>query len=103
MEIVNQERVVEYLEELQCKEDTNDCYAAALGGETLTRNPHLDEVIPCLGILESFIVVGCYMQHFLGCVFLRIFQRKRVIGCLGIMVIAKSIYCCYSNFVYKFF
>ena len=24
------------------QEDTNDCYAAALGEETLTRNPHLD-------------------------------------------------------------
>nr|XP_023914310.1 acetyl-coenzyme A carboxylase carboxyl transferase subunit alpha, chloroplastic-like [Quercus suber] len=42
METLNQERLVEYLKELQLKEDTNDYYAATLGGETLTRNPHLD-------------------------------------------------------------
>ena len=59
-------------------------------------------VIPCLGILESSLLLDV-MQHFLGCVFLQIFQHKRVIGCLGIMVMAKSIYCCYSNFAYKFF
>ena len=71
-ETVNQERLVEYLEELQHKEDTNDCYAAALGGETLTRNTHLDEVIPCLGILESFIVVGCYTAFYRLCFFVNI-------------------------------
>ena len=42
METVNQERLVEYLEELKLKEDTNNRYAAALGGETLTWNPHLE-------------------------------------------------------------
>ncbi|EOY00393.1 Transcription factor bHLH14 [Theobroma cacao] len=37
---VNQERLAEYLGELQRKEDTNDRYVAALRGETLTRNPY---------------------------------------------------------------
>ena len=72
LETVNQERLVEYLEELQRKEDTNDCYAASLGGETLTRNPHLDGVIPCLGILESFIVVGYYAAFSRLCFFANI-------------------------------
>ncbi|KAM3683968.1 hypothetical protein ACB098_11G006200 [Castanea mollissima] len=39
---VNQHRLAEYLGELQRKEDTNDRYVAALRGETLTRNPHID-------------------------------------------------------------
>ena len=72
MEMVNQETLVEYLEELQCKEDTNNCYAATLGGETLTRNPHLDGVIPYLGILESFIVVGYYAAFSRLCFFANI-------------------------------
>ena len=38
---VNQERLVEYLGELQRKEDTNDCYVATLRGETLTRKPYV--------------------------------------------------------------
>ncbi|KAJ6429384.1 hypothetical protein OIU84_020920 [Salix udensis] len=38
---VNQERLAEYLGELQRKEDTNDRYVAALRGETLTRNPYV--------------------------------------------------------------
>ena len=76
METVNQERLVEYLEELQRKEDTNDYYAATLGGETLTRNPHLDEVIPCLGILESFIVVGCYAAFSRLCFFCEYFSVR---------------------------
>ena len=54
------------------QEDTNDCYAAALGGETLTRNPHLDRMIPCLGILESFIVVGFYAAFSRLCIFANI-------------------------------
>ncbi|KAK8363983.1 hypothetical protein V6Z12_A03G198900 [Gossypium hirsutum] len=33
-------RLVEYLGELQRKEDTNDRYVAALRGETLTRTPY---------------------------------------------------------------
>lgn len=37
---VNQERLAEYLGELQRKEDTNDRYVAALRGETLTRTPY---------------------------------------------------------------
>ncbi|CAI0448861.1 unnamed protein product [Linum tenue] len=37
---VNQERLAEYLGELQRKEDTNDRYVAALRGETLTRKPY---------------------------------------------------------------
>ncbi|XP_022725004.1 uncharacterized protein LOC111281538 [Durio zibethinus] len=37
---VNLERLVEYLGELQRKEDTNDRYVAALRGETLTRTPY---------------------------------------------------------------
>lgn len=37
---VNQERLAEFLGELQRKEDTNDRYVAALRGETLTRNPY---------------------------------------------------------------
>lgn len=37
---VNQERLAEFLAELQRKEDTNDRYVAALRGETLTRNPY---------------------------------------------------------------
>ena len=72
LETVNQERLVEYLEELQRKEDTNDYYAATLGGETLTRNPHLDGVIPCLGILENFIVVGYYAAFSRLCFFANI-------------------------------
>lgn len=39
---VNQHRQEEYLGELQRKEDTNGHYVAALKGETLTRNPHID-------------------------------------------------------------
>lgn len=38
---VNKERLGEYLGELHRKEDTNDRYAAALRGETLTRNPYV--------------------------------------------------------------
>ncbi|KAK7861519.1 hypothetical protein CFP56_000190 [Quercus suber] len=38
---VNQERLAEYLGELQRKADTNDCYVAALRGETLTRKPYV--------------------------------------------------------------
>lgn len=38
---VNQERLAEYLGELQRKEDTNDRYVAALRGETLTRKPYV--------------------------------------------------------------
>ena len=38
---VNQERLAEYLGELQRKEDTNDRYIAALTGETLTRKPYV--------------------------------------------------------------
>ncbi|CAN0901874.1 hypothetical protein LINGRAHAP2_LOCUS21670 [Linum grandiflorum] len=38
---VNQERLAEYLGELQRKEDTNDRYVAALKGETLTRKPYV--------------------------------------------------------------
>uniref|UniRef100_A0A7N0VAS6 Uncharacterized protein n=1 Tax=Kalanchoe fedtschenkoi TaxID=63787 RepID=A0A7N0VAS6_KALFE len=38
---VNQERLAEFLGELQRKEDTNDRYVAALKGETLTRNPYV--------------------------------------------------------------
>uniref|UniRef100_A0A2P2IJ85 Uncharacterized protein MANES_16G045300 n=1 Tax=Rhizophora mucronata TaxID=61149 RepID=A0A2P2IJ85_RHIMU len=38
---VNRERLAEYLGELQRKEDTNDRYAAALRGETLTRKPYV--------------------------------------------------------------
>ncbi|KAI3990383.1 hypothetical protein MKX01_012181 [Papaver californicum] len=38
---VNQERLAEYLGELQRKENTNDRYVAALKGETLTRNPYV--------------------------------------------------------------
>ncbi|KAB1212838.1 hypothetical protein CJ030_MR5G010138 [Morella rubra] len=38
---VNQERLAEYLGELQRKENTNDRYVAALRGETLTRNPYV--------------------------------------------------------------
>ncbi|KAK7817786.1 serine/threonine-protein kinase-like protein ccr4 [Quercus suber] len=38
---VNQERLAEYLGELQRKEDTNDHYVAALRGETLTRKPYV--------------------------------------------------------------
>lgn len=38
---VNQERLAEYLGELQRKQDTNDRYVAALKGETLTRNPYV--------------------------------------------------------------
>lgn len=38
---VNQERLAEYLGELQRKEDTNDRYVAALKGQTLTRNPYV--------------------------------------------------------------
>ena len=38
---VNQERLAEYLGELQRKEDTNDRYIAALIGETLTRKPYV--------------------------------------------------------------
>ncbi|KAF5728129.1 hypothetical protein HS088_TW21G00272 [Tripterygium wilfordii] len=38
---VNQERLAEYLRELQRKEDTNDRYVAALRGETLTRKPYV--------------------------------------------------------------
>ena len=37
---VNQERLAEFLGELQRKEDTNDRYVAALRGETLTRKPY---------------------------------------------------------------
>ncbi|KAG8503509.1 hypothetical protein CXB51_001516 [Gossypium anomalum] len=37
---VNQERLAEYLGELQRKEDTNDQYVATLRGETLTRTPY---------------------------------------------------------------
>lgn len=37
---VNQERLAEYLGELQRKENTNDRYVAALRGETLTRKPY---------------------------------------------------------------
>nr|POE57468.1 hypothetical protein CFP56_06536 [Quercus suber] len=39
---VNRHRLAEYLGELRRKEDTNNRYVAALRGETLTRNPHLD-------------------------------------------------------------
>jgi len=38
---VNQERLAEFLGELQRKEDTNDRYVAALRGETLTRKPYV--------------------------------------------------------------
>ncbi|XP_068660501.1 uncharacterized protein [Aristolochia californica] len=38
---VNQERLAEFLGELQRKENTNDRYVAALRGETLTRNPYV--------------------------------------------------------------
>uniref|UniRef100_A0A7N1A0X5 Uncharacterized protein n=1 Tax=Kalanchoe fedtschenkoi TaxID=63787 RepID=A0A7N1A0X5_KALFE len=38
---VNQERLAEFLGELQRREDTNDRYVAALKGETLTRNPYV--------------------------------------------------------------
>ena len=38
---VNKERLGEFLEELQRKEDTNDSYVAALKGETLIRNPYV--------------------------------------------------------------
>ena len=38
---VNQERLAEYLGELQRKEDTNDRYVVALRGETLTRKPYV--------------------------------------------------------------
>ena len=37
---VNQERLAEFLGELQRKEDINDRYVAALRGETLTRKPY---------------------------------------------------------------
>jgi len=37
---VNQERLAEYLGELNQKQDTNDRYVAALRGETLTRKPY---------------------------------------------------------------
>lgn len=38
---VNKERLAEFLGELQRKENTEDRYAAALRGETLTRNPYV--------------------------------------------------------------
>ncbi|CAM8905682.1 hypothetical protein QQ045_010703 [Rhodiola kirilowii] len=38
---VNQDRLAEFLGEIQRKEDTNDRYVAALKGETLTRNPYV--------------------------------------------------------------
>ncbi len=38
---VNQDRLAEFLGELQRKEDTNDRYVAALRGETLTRKPYV--------------------------------------------------------------
>ncbi|KAL8461802.1 hypothetical protein ACS0TY_033050 [Phlomoides rotata] len=38
---VNQERLAEFLGELQRNEDTNDRYVAALKGETLTRKPYV--------------------------------------------------------------
>lgn len=37
---VNQERLAEFLGELQRKEDINDRYVAALRGETLIRKPY---------------------------------------------------------------
>ncbi|URE11011.1 hypothetical protein MUK42_21896 [Musa troglodytarum] len=38
---INQERLAEFLGELQRNEDTNDRYIAALRGETLTRKPYV--------------------------------------------------------------
>lgn len=51
---VNQERLAEYLGELQRKQDTNDRYVAALKGETLTRNPYVRiQPIPKQDNMES--------------------------------------------------